>query len=475
MSSDESNTTAIAIRGLGKRYEIYDRPPHRLWQFLWRGRKQFYREFWALHDVDFNVQRGETVGIVGRNGAGKTTLLQCIAGTLTPTLGSVVINGRVTALLELGSGFNPEFTGRENVQLNGAILGMSRKEIEEKFDRIAAFADIGDFIERPVKTYSKGMFVRLAFSVMANLDPDIFIVDEALAVGDAYFQHRCMLRFHEMKEQGTTILYVSHSAGAMKQLCDRVVWLDGGRVQKQGEPDEVVDAYLINLFKQDASASPVQPSKPMTAAQHAPELPKSPKPTPEKNATAASLPEIFSEPETHLPNIDRRVGDGACVIQGVGLYDEAGEIVRVVNQNRTVVFRVTVKNTHLPAEVSSLCVGYILRNRHGEDLAATNTRIENIPVPLPAPGIPLTVAFTLHLPRLCRGSYSLTAAVAYEYETDSGAMITGDRIDNALVFDLHAPDSITGKMAIDTTIAIIEHSASSTSPPNPPAPVSCPA
>jgi lipopolysaccharide transport system ATP-binding protein len=239
---------AIRARNLGKCYQVYRRPQERLLQLLFRNRKRFYREFWALRGVDLDLRRGETVGIVGRNGAGKTTLLQLLAGTLQATEGELEVQGRVTSLLELGSGFNGEFTGRENVFLNGAVLGVSRAEMDARFDKIVQFADIGDFLDQPVKTYSSGMFVRLAFSVLANLDPDIFIVDEALAVGDAFFRHRCMYRFAELQEQGTAILFVSHDAVSVKQLCDRVLWLEGGVLREEGDPEPVVDSYLKSLF-----------------------------------------------------------------------------------------------------------------------------------------------------------------------------------------------------------------------------------
>jgi lipopolysaccharide transport system ATP-binding protein len=199
----DNNELLISARSVGKSYHIYVKPQDRLKQALWRGRRQYYREFWALRDVSFDVHRGEAVGIIGRNGCGKSTLLQIIAGTLTPTEGEVRVSGRVAALLELGSGFNPDFTGRENVYMNGAILGVSRSEMEKRFDDIAAFADIGEFLDQPVKTYSSGMFARLAFGVAINVDPDILIVDEILAVGDAIFQAKCFRRIDRLRQQGT--------------------------------------------------------------------------------------------------------------------------------------------------------------------------------------------------------------------------------------------------------------------------------
>jgi lipopolysaccharide transport system ATP-binding protein len=244
MSSD---IVAIRVQNLGKCYHIYAQPQDRLKQSLWRGRKQFYREFWALKDVSFEMRKGETVGIIGRNGSGKSTLLQMIAGTLSPTSGSITVNGRVAALLELGSGFNPEFTGRENVYMNGAILGLSESEIAARFDEIANFADIGDFIEQPVKTYSSGMLMRLAFAVSVNVEPDVMIVDEALAVGDMAFQFKCMDRLERLTKSGTTLLFVSHDIGAIKAFCHRAIYLSGGEIKATGAASDIAELYMLDV------------------------------------------------------------------------------------------------------------------------------------------------------------------------------------------------------------------------------------
>ena len=242
-----SSETAISVQGLGKCYHIYDRPQDRLFQGLFRGRRQYYREFWALHDVSFDVRRGETVGIIGRNGSGKSTLLQLIAGTLTPTTGEVRVNGRIAALLELGSGFNPEFTGRENVHMNAAILGLTPEEIDHRYDEIVAFADIGQFIEQPVKTYSSGMIVRLAFAVSACIEPDILIVDEALAVGDMAFQLKCMDHLDRLTRSGTTLLLVSHDIFTVKAFCQRAIYLVNGRMKSVGSASDMVEHYLLDM------------------------------------------------------------------------------------------------------------------------------------------------------------------------------------------------------------------------------------
>lgn len=243
-----SSNIAIEVDGLSKCYHIYDRPRDRLMQMLIRGRRQYYREFWAVKDVGFKIYKGETVGIVGRNGSGKSTLLQMICGTLNPTSGSVKANGRIAALLELGSGFNPEFTGRENVYMNAAVLGLKPNEIDERLDDILGFAEIGDFIDQPVKTYSSGMLVRLAFSVAINVEPQILIVDEALSVGDELFQRKCFSRIESIRASGATILFVSHSGGTVVELCDRAILMDCGEMLAVGTPKQIVGRYQKLLY-----------------------------------------------------------------------------------------------------------------------------------------------------------------------------------------------------------------------------------
>ncbi len=249
MSSD----AVIFARDLGKCYQLYDRPQDRLKQFLWRGRRRYFREFWALHAASFEVKPGEVVGIVGRNGSGKSTLLQLICGTLTPTTGEVRVQGRVAALLELGAGFNPEFTGRENVLMNAAILGLTPEETAARFDAMVDFSGVRDFIDQPVKTYSSGMFVRLAFAVAVSVDPDILVIDEALSVGDGEFARKSFERIMALKEAGKTILFCSHSLYQIEAICNRAIWLKEGRIALSGPPAAVVSAYndyLAGLSKQ---------------------------------------------------------------------------------------------------------------------------------------------------------------------------------------------------------------------------------
>ncbi len=250
MSSD----AVIEAENIGKRYEMYGKPSHRLWQILLGNKRALYREFWALKNVSFDVKRGESVGIIGRNGAGKSTLLQIISGTLTPTCGTVRVKGRIAALLELGSGFNPEFTGRENVYMNATIYGLSRQEIDGKFDDMVAFADIGDYIDQPLKTYSSGMMVRLAFSVSAFMNPDILIIDEALSVGDVFFQLKCHAHMEKLKHDGTTLLFVTHDLASTEKYCQRTMLLDQGNMLFFGETKRaILQYYLLNRKQRNKS------------------------------------------------------------------------------------------------------------------------------------------------------------------------------------------------------------------------------
>ena len=254
-ASSQATRYAIEARDLGKCYGLYDRPNDRLKQVLWGRWRQFSREFWALQGVDLLIKPGEVVGLVGRNGAGKSTLLQILCGTLPPTTGRLHVRGRIAALLELGAGFNPEFTGIENVFMNGAILGLKHHEVKERLDEILAFADIGEFVHQPVKTYSSGMFVRLAFAVATAVEPDILVIDEALAVGDGAFARKSFDRIMRLKDSGKTILFCSHSMYQVEALCSRAVWIDKGKLRLQGSAAEVTSAYNASLASGGAFAS----------------------------------------------------------------------------------------------------------------------------------------------------------------------------------------------------------------------------
>ncbi|MGD0769495.1 MAG: ABC transporter ATP-binding protein [Tepidisphaeraceae bacterium] len=346
MSSDSN--LAAQVRGLGKMFQIYSRPEDRLKQLLFGKRRKFYREFWALRDVDLEVHRGETVGIIGRNGSGKSTLLQMICGTLTPTCGELDVRGRVAALLELGTGFNPEFTGRENVFLNGAILGLDRRDMERRFDAVCAFADIGQFLERPVKTYSSGMYARLAFAVAISVDPDLLIIDEALSVGDEAFQRKCFARIEQIRDSGAGVLFVSHSAGNVIELCDRAVLLDQGQRLLTGKPKMVVGQYqklayapfdqraairqaILDMDKGTASPAPAAATD-ATAANAA-----AAKPDAEKDFA-------FYDPSLQPASTTHYVSQGAEIVD-LMLLDSAGRKVNVLRSNVEYVYAYTANFT----------------------------------------------------------------------------------------------------------------------------------
>lgn len=351
-----SSEIAIKVENLSKCYHIYDSPRDRLLQMLARGRRQYFREFWALGDVSFEIAKGETVGIIGRNGAGKSTLLQILCGTLTPTCGIVESRGRVAALLELGSGFNPEFTGRENIYMNAAVLGLTKAEIDARFDAIVAFAEIGDFLDQPVKTYSSGMYVRLAFAVVVHVDADILIVDEALSVGDMYFQAKCMAHMKQLIASGVTVLFVSHDTNAVKALCGRAVYLEDGKVVAAGPTDEVVDAYY------SAGVRSVQALGVVPAT----DLPKI--------TQGFSEDDLASQREFSQRASFHRVQNGMAEWLNVQLLDNSGRPLETVDFGQPVVLRMVFKsNTELPA----IGMAYHIRDRNGFDVVYSDTTIED--------------------------------------------------------------------------------------------------
>jgi len=382
---------AIHIRGVSKSYPIYERPSDRLKELLTLNRRSYHRDFWALRDVSLAIEKGTTFGLVGENGSGKSTLLQLIAGILQPTRGSVDVNGRVSALLELGSGFNPEFSGQENVFLAGAILGLSKQEIERIYPAIESFAEIGDFIHQPVKTYSSGMLVRLAFAAAINVEPDILLVDEALAVGDIYFRQRCMRKIHELHRRGVTIVFVSHSAVDIKSLAQRVAWLDHGRLVELGEPDRVVARYLAAMVNRDSEYR-------KQFAQEA------------RQENVASRPPITA-PEVieTIPNVDGRHGNRDAEILGIAVLSAEGEELALLPQKASVIVRISVRARN---EVALPIVGFLIRNHLGVELAGTNTALEDIELPAFAPGDVYTIDFRLDLPELYPAHFSFTPAVA---------------------------------------------------------------
>jgi lipopolysaccharide transport system ATP-binding protein len=403
-SIDPAGTPAseplVTVDCVSKRYQIYDRPQDRLWQGLFRGRRQFFRDFWALRGISFEVRRGETVGVIGRNGSGKSTLLQIVCGTLAPTTGSVTVRGRLAALLELGSGFNPEFTGRENVYLNGAILGLSHDQIDARFDDIARFADIGPFIDQPVKTYSSGMSVRLAFSVIAHVDADLLVIDEALAVGDAVFTQKCMRFLRRFQEHGS-ILFVSHDTSAVLNLCSRALWLHEGACVEAGTAKPVVQAYMRANVEAAQRAEGVEGAWAPAARGDLPAAPSV-----EADGAAASGPAETALFDPGAPSF----GALGAVIQTVDLLDASGRPDSVFRGGERVALRVRFKALR---DLDSAIVGFHVKDRLGQVLFGENTCqvTEGAPVAIGAGGAG-TAVFAFDLPMLQTGKYTVDVAVA---------------------------------------------------------------
>jgi len=405
MSSDGSETrdAAIEVSGLGKRYEIYDRPYQRLLQTILRGRRTFFREFWALSDVTLTVRRGETVGLVGRNGSGKSTLLQLVAGTLHPTMGSVRTTGRIAALLELGSGFNPEFTGRENVYLNGAILGISRREMSEAFAAIEAFADIGEFIDQPVKTYSSGMLVRLAFSVAVHVTPDVLIVDEALGVGDTAFQSKCLARIREMQRSGVAILLVSHAPNTIIEFCDRAAYVDRGRVVAVGNCREILELYTNDIVSR-AGGTPL--------------------PAPRR----ASIDDDTGTREQ--PATPQALGPKpATELVGVSILDAGAAPKQAFSRGESVVVRVDAR---FHRDNPSPCLGIQLRSPDDIVLWTCTTQMLDLPLPPKVAGAQATYAWRLRA-NLGGGRYVISLGIG---DRSTGTYLHHSRMHYAGHFDV---------------------------------------
>ena len=414
-SAKRQGEVVVSTVGLSKCYHVYARPQDRLRQFFTRGDRRYYKEFWALRDVDLTVLRGETLGIVGKNGAGKSTLLQLIAGTLKPTAGQVHLHGRLTALLELGSGFHHDFTGRENIYVAGALLGLAREQMDERMERIESFADIGEFLDRPVKTYSKGMFARLSFSVYANLDPEVFIVDEALAVGDARFRHKCMYRFKQMQEQGVAIIYVSHDAASMKHLCNRVAWIEQGCLQQVGDPSPVVDDYLNHLFHgQKPKAAPASAQQ---AVRGDDELGSR-----SGKFTLCQLLDQDAQPSDHI------TGGDECIV------------------------RLRFQNDTIAADSDPLILGFSISNARGLAIAGANTISNDVEVPLPPQGEATTISFRFQMPPLVPGSYAISAtAVTLDA---SGTTDLLHLVTNAIMFQVSSARKVFGLVGLNCHIEL---------------------
>jgi lipopolysaccharide transport system ATP-binding protein len=430
----------IHAQGLGKAYAIYRRPEDRLKQMLWRRRRRFYDEYWALRDVNLEVRRGETIGLIGRNGAGKSTFLQLICGTLTPTCGELAINGRIAALLELGAGFNPEFSGRENVHLAASILGLNSDQIRDRFDAIAEFAGIGDFIDQPVKFYSSGMYARLAFAVAAHVDADILIVDEILAVGDAAFVQKCMRYIRSFKETGT-LFFVSHDTGAMHNLCDRVVWLDRGTVREVGAPRDVCMNYLAAIESEKeggegfhiGGARQAAPPTKLTSG-----LEKDERHEVLKQSIHRNEIELFDFNE-NSPWFGQR---GASILR-VFFTDAQGGKLDLLEGGEEVVLNVECQAAR---PLHSPIIGFYVRDRLGQHLFGDNTYLSYRTAPLTvAAEESFSATFLFRLPYLPTGDFSVTVALA---EGTQDSHVQHHWLDDALFFRVHASHVARGLMGV---------------------------
>ncbi len=391
----------VVAQKVSKIYPLYRRPIDRLFEALPGARKR-HTDFWALRDVTFTVERGETFGIVGPNGSGKSTLLEIVSGIVRPTSGRVAASGRITALLELGAGFNPEFTGRENVFLNSEILGMSRRETATVFPKIAEFAGIGEFMERPVKEYSSGMYVRLAFAAAIHQEPDILIVDEALAVGDAIFANRCVRKFDELRERKVTILFVTHDLGLLKRLAGRAILMWQGRIEKDGSANDVVNRYVGLVHERQRQDAPREEAR---------------------------------EGSRH--------GDRSSRIVNVRLLDESGAESTLFRSGETMTVRVEAA---FADDVNEPVVGILVRNRLGIDVLGTNTRIEGVALGEYRAGDRLAIEFRLPC-LLTRQSYTVTAATQH---WDGSSQ---DWLDDVIGFEVHDAKDLAGMLHVAPRIA----------------------
>lgn len=430
---------AIRVRGISKCYQVYARPEDRLRQALMprmqrllrTPQRSYYRDFWALRDVSFDVRKGETLGVIGRNGSGKSTLLQLICGTLTPTSGSVEVNGRVAALLELGSGFNPEFTGQENIYMSGAVLGLTRREVDARYAAIVAFADIGDFVAQPVKTYSSGMFVRLAFAVIAHADADILVIDEALSVGDVFFGQKCMRFLRKFQETGT-VLFVSHDAAAVVNLCDSALLLDHGHLTMQGTAKEVSEAYHASA----AYSLPVQATQASGGGRD--------DDVPDPRASLLARAGLRNDIQVFRFDPNRAgFGDGSARITSARLTTAEGRPLAWIIGGEIVRLEVRAR-AH--ADLHSPIVGFFLKDRLGQHLVGDNSYLAYADVPVAAAaGQSLEACFEFRMPILPKGQYSLDIALANGTQHEHQQ---AEWLHDVIVLESHSTSVSTGLVGI---------------------------
>lgn len=434
MSSDN----AIEVKGLSKCYQIYNNPTDRLKQMIFQGRRQYFKEFWALQDVSFEVKKGETVGIIGRNGSGKSTLLQLLCGTLNPTSGSIQIKGRIAALLELGAGFNPEFSGRDNVFMNATLLGLTQDQTSARLDKILSFADIGDFIDQPVKTYSSGMFVRLAFAVIAHVDADILVIDEALAVGDVFFTQKCMLFLKKFQQNGT-VIFVTHDTSSVLALCNKAIWLNKGQLMACSDAKSVCEAYLNDYYnlslesqiqKDDAS-----PKLAYTPIQDFADC--------RKNLIDSSTLRNNLECSIFDSAAETTAVTGQVKVVDVYFLDMQSQPVKWFDGGELVKLQIVYENL---VELHRPIVGFLVKDKLGQALFGDNTFITYADQTATLQtNNTCTASFTFRMPVMPAGDYTLGVAVASGTQQEH---MMHTWVHDALVIKSHSKNVATGLLGI---------------------------
>ncbi|KLI98609.1 ABC transporter ATP-binding protein [Luteimonas sp. FCS-9] len=465
MSSDEQvdgaalGEVVIAAEGLGKYYEIYGSPSDRLKQFLLPPLdralggvpKRYFREFWALKNLSFEVRKGQTIGIIGRNGSGKSTLLQLVCGTLMPSTGSVQTRGRIAALLELGSGFNPEFTGRENVLLSGALFGLDRATMSERYAAIVEFSGIGDFIEQPVKTYSSGMVVRLAFSVIAHVDADILVIDEALSVGDAYFTQKCMRFLREFMRQGT-LLFCSHDMGAILNLCDYALWLDKGVLRMSGPPKAVSQGYLASLFESDGKTE--ESELPQSARVDSRDAAACVVPGEDIDVRQAMIDASSLRNDIEVFRFDESkagFGTGYAKVDGVRLLDPDGRQVGWAVGGQHVTLEISAS---IFRDIPKPILGFVVKDKLGQIIFSDNTYLSYQDAPVAAhAGRRLVARFAFRFPVLPPGEYSISPAIAEGTQADH---VQHHWVHDAMILQVHSSVVCLGLVGVPMKQIVME-------------------
>ncbi len=443
------NDIAIKIEDVTKLYKLYDKPTDRLKESLGLTKKQKYREHYALHNVSFQVQRGECVGIIGTNGAGKSTILKIITGVLNPTAGNVEIDGRISALLELGAGFNMEYTGIENVYLNGTMIGFTKEEIDAKLQDILDFADIGDFVNQPVKTYSSGMFVRLAFAVAINIDPEILIVDEALSVGDVFFQLKCFKKFEEFKKQGKTILFVSHDLSSIERYCDRAILMDHGRNVAEGVPIDIINKYkkiMTGMTVDEMEAQESARRKHLEEFSNAVEEKPAKSDKPKANASKPEEGKNWKDSLEVNPNLDE-YGDGEAKLVDFGIFDEDGNITTTILKGSTFTIKSKV---HFSKDVEDPIFTYTFKTIKGQDITGTNTMFEKVSVGTAKAGETYVATFVQDM-NLQGGEYLLSMSCTSFVD---GELVAHDRLYDVLNISVVSEKNTVGFYDMNSQVTI---------------------